>query len=204
MVPSVIFNVLYGNEVTEQRGIITGEEIVDSTDCYVYEFFYHPPASRLSYDGTLAFTLLGGKIWISKATNEWAISELYNEINGTNVTISTSQLYHIEQPLSVGKSWTYDNITETHPESSAPITSTYRVEVVSREEVTVPAGIFDCYRIEFSIVAVDGIEKETPVIDDVLWFSVDGAAEIKRESYTLWEQTEVAELAYVAGSEESL
>jgi hypothetical protein len=194
-VPAATFNITYGDEITEQPSYIDGEEVVDNVDCMIIEYSYRPPASRTTPDGETSLKLLGGKLWVGKTNREWVQAEVYNEVMGTKVTSLFTNLYRISPPLSVGKSWFYDTTVKMIPELTPPSTSRYRAEVVAQEDVTVPAGTFAGYKVEFTLVAADGVEVEAPVVETVMWFAVDTYSEIKRETYTTWEQIEIAELA---------
>jgi hypothetical protein len=202
--PVAVFKITYGDEVTEQPSFIVGEEVVDGVDCVIVEYSYEPPASRVAPDGKKTLTLLGGKIWAGKTTREWVQAEAYNEVMDTKVTSLITNLYRISPPLSVGKSWFYDTTVKLIPELRSPSTNRYRAEVVSQEDVTVPAGTFASFKVEYTLVATDGVELEAPVVDTAMWFSVDTYSEIKRESYISWEQTEIAELVAAEGLEPSM
>jgi hypothetical protein len=202
--PVAMFKITYGDEVTEQPSFIVGEEVVDGVDCAIIEYSYLPPASRVSPDGKTTLTLLGGKIWIAKTTREWVQAEVYNEVMDTKVTSRFTNPYRISPPLSVGKSWFYDTTATMVPEYAPPSTNRFRAEVVSQEDVTVPAGTFASYKVEFTLVAADGVEVEAPVVETAMWFAVDTYSEVKRESYTTWEQTEIAELVAAEGFDEAM
>jgi hypothetical protein len=192
--PVVTFKITYGDEVTRQESFLLGEEVLDDVDCTVLEYFYSPPASRLSPDGTTRTKLLSGKLWISKATGEWINAELNREIMGDTVNVAVTNVLRFSAPLRVGKSRFFDRDVRLIPELRPPSRNRYRAEVVSLEDIVVPAGTFTCYRVELSVVEENGIELEDPVLQDVFWFTRDTHEEIKRETYGSWEKTETAEL----------
>jgi hypothetical protein len=192
--PVAVFNITYGDEVTRQESFLVGEEVVDDVDCTIVEYFYTPPASRLSSDGTTPTTLLSGKLWIAKATGEWMKIEEKREIMGDTLTVLVTNTFRFNPPLSVGQSWSFDRDIRLIPELRPPSSNRYRGEVVSRGDIVVPAGTFTCFRVELSLVAVDGVELEDPAVQSVMWITVDTHEEVKRESYSGWEETETAEL----------
>jgi hypothetical protein len=192
--PVAVFQITYGDEVTRQESFLVGEEVVDEVDCTVYEYFYAPPALRLSSDGTSPAKLLSGKIWISNATGEWIRIETKREIVGDTVTVELTNVFRFNPPLSVGQSWFFERDAKLLPEHRPLSRTEYRGEVTSQEEISVPAGTFTCFRIEMSLVAADGEELEEPQVQSVMWITVDTHEEIKRESYGSWEMKETAEL----------
>lgn len=192
--PVITFKITYGDEVTRQESFLLGEEVVDDVDCTVIEYFYIPPASRLSPDGTTPTKLLSGKLWISKSTGEWIKAELNRVIMGDTVNVAVTNVLRFSAQLGVGESWFFDRDVRLIPELRAPSRNRYRAEVVSLEEIVVPAGTFTCYRIELSVVEENGIELEDPAVQDVFWITVDTHEEIKRETYGSWDKTETAEL----------
>jgi hypothetical protein len=194
--PVAEFRITYGDEVTQQESFLVGEEVVEDVDCTVIEFFYTPPASRLSSDGATTAKLLSGKVWIAKATGEWIRLEAKREIMGDTVTVVATNVFRFNTPLSVGQSWLFDMDVSLIPERAPSSRYTYRGEVVSREDIVVPAGTFMSFRVELSLVAANGMELEDPAVQSVLWIDVDTHREIKRESFSRWQEMETAELVY--------
>lgn len=194
--PVAEFRITYGDEVTQQESFFVGEEVVEDVDCTVIEFFYTPPASRLSSDGATTVKLLSGTMWIAKATGEWIRLEAKREIMGDTVTVVAMNVFRFNTPLSVGQSWLFDMDVSLIPEREPASRYTYRGEVVSREDIVVPAGTFMTFRVELSLVAADGVELEDPAVRSVLWIDVDTHREIKRESLSRWQEMETAELVY--------
>jgi hypothetical protein len=192
--PVAEFRITYGDEVTRQESFVVGEEVLDGVDCTIIEYFYTPPASRISSNGATTAKLLSGKLWMAKATGEWMRIEATREIMGDTVTVAVTNVFRFDPPLDVGESWFFESDVSLIPERGPPSTNRYRGEVVSLEDIVVPAGTFTCFRVELSVVAVDGVELLDPAVQSVMWINVDTHEEIKRESYSNWEMTETAEL----------
>ncbi|MCC6366522.1 MAG: hypothetical protein IT165_23640 [Bryobacterales bacterium] len=188
--------------MTAQPLTVVGEEELDRIDCRIIEYSYRPPASRITADGKTAVTLVGGKLWIGKTTQEWIKAEAYNELAGAKVTIVVTNPYRISPPLWVGKSWLFESSARMIPELAPCSTNRFRAEVLCQEDIIVPAGVFTTYKAGFELLAVDGVALDAPVLETVMWFTADTYCEIRRETYTTWKETEFAELAAAEGLRE--
>lgn len=138
-------------------------------------------------------------------------SESFSDNSKIGETIPSGPLLSIEFPLEVGKSWVdvratsgYDN---TMGIESMELQMTSRGEVLSKETVTVPAGTFQVYKIEFTTllngtgrVTVEGQELTAQIsttITGTRWYSdsVKNFVKITSDTTTmttvLWETTTV-------------
>jgi|GEM_PF-423573 len=189
-----VYHVTYGDETTEWTVTVRGEETVGGEDCYVTTTAFDVGAAR--YLNGTPFTLTGAVTWRNKDTLAQAKAEEYVDLFNMAITTyltTTSTTGDPGVPLSVGKTWSYDEYVELDPPFAAPFTNTYEVEVVAMEDVTVPAGTFNCYKIEYTLIAVDGVAV-VPVLEKTEWWSAEVSGLVKVINYTGWDEVEVQEL----------
>lgn len=156
---------------------VIGEQVINGIDCYRV----NEQVSSSSIDNIMIMTIT---IAIDKTTLEPIETESTYVFNGTYYFLTANSSYDYSEkpyPLSVGKTWTVTaNITTTglfweeQPETSED-RYTYVVERV--EDVTVPAGTFQCFKIvqynsSNSIESIYWVTDETAIIVPVK--AIDG------------------------------
>lgn len=130
---------------------VTAEGMVDNTDCYLVEVLYTPPLP-----GGLGGLLSGENMWMEKGTGFPIKEQISGEYIGAPFIKTLTCIYHSGPedmwPLKVGREVTVtatviENSTFTdHPVSR---TETITLKVEKREDITVPAGTFTCFKIVF-------------------------------------------------------
>jgi len=124
--------------------------------------------------------------WISKTALEPVKKQSSTSQMGMTVGSTTTYNYSgtYGAPLSEGQTWSYD-ATST-PEMGAPETKMWNAEVVAMEEVTIPAGTFNCYKVEHT---TEGITKTE-------WWSADDdfLTPVKVVDTASWNNIETREL----------
>jgi len=71
--------------------------------------------------------------------------------------------------------------------------------VVAMEDVTTVAGTYSCYKIEYTLVATDGVPV-TPVLEMTEWWSADVLGVVKSINHTGYAEVETQELvSYTPG-----
>jgi len=130
---------MFGDEVTVVQTVVGGQ-MYNGIDCYIVN-------NQINSQDTVTET-------IDKTTLKSIRTETYpiNE-TGNGVIMDTSCNYSVKPyPLSVGKTWTVaGNFTQTlllpggNQTTTETFSNTYKVESI--EGITVPAGIFQCFKI---------------------------------------------------------
>jgi hypothetical protein len=124
---------------------MTGEEVFQGIDCYLFEVSITPPLSGVSKQY--------GKL--DKAKIDVVAFNQSRQLNGSALTSNMTMLYKYSNqpyPLSVGKTWVatgnfstiYSYMGQTHTEN---VTKVYTNEVEKMETITVAAGTFNCFKI---------------------------------------------------------
>ena len=145
--------VMDGTTATLTEEII-GEETVEGRDCYVMDMSFDPVMSS-TYDDTV-YTITSMKYWADKATALYGVKHEYTTT--TNGQISTSsETYSYNPwtspfPLEIGKEVETENTTIHYYEGEPygePVVTTEKYTVVSKEDITVTAGTFSCWKITY-------------------------------------------------------
>ena len=144
----------------------------------------------------------GVEVTVSQADSEFSkvtldsVSALAGiNMFGLNLIANRSQTYTGDHgwPLEVGKSWVIDEFTTLDPPMQPDSTVVFEVEVVALESVTVPAGTYDAYKIEYTKVAEDG-SALPPELSKTEWFSPEVGRMVKSEDYLGYAEVETQEL----------
>jgi len=192
-------NVNYVDENAVWTVSITGGEVIDGVDCYITDTSFDAPPERLMYTEMLGsditLTITKEKSWMSRTSQQPIKNEVSTLLSAMSMTIDTTTTFAYDgeygAPLSVGQSWSYQQ--ESVPSMGPKMTSTWNAEVVGMEEITVPAGTFNCYK----VVHTSGDATRTD------WTSADRdlltAVKVVSEGY--WTGTETRELASYTASE---
>lgn len=155
---------------------VTGEEVVDSTDCYTMDWSFDPPMEGIS---TMEYS-------VDKETLcSFMKMESSYDYQGQPVIWASTYSYDFLEgaywPLKVGNEFTMEETATTtvtvneEVMSSETTTTTYIGEVEKKEEIEVPAGEFDC----FKMVTTD----EDGNLTSVTWYSDEVKSEVKNISY---------------------
>jgi len=188
-------NVHYDTEDTVWTMKVIGEETIDGIDTYITETSFDKKPKRGIYvaqmDKDLTSKFKRMSTWLSKSTLQPVKNESAFAIMGMTIRTKTTFAFDgpCGAPLSVGKTWSYEQVST--PSMGDPTTKTWNVEVVGMEEVTVPAGTYNCYKVVHT--AEDGTRTE--------WWSADGGllTPVKMVDKASWSATETQELAYYKG-----
>ena len=132
---------------------------------------------------------------MSRTAQQPIQNEVSTHLSAMSMTIDTTTTFTYDgeygTPLSIDQSWSYQQ--ESVPSMGPKMTSTWNTEVVGMEEITVPAGTFNCYK----VVHTFGDATRTD------WISADEdlltAVKVVSEGY--WTGTEIRELASYTTSE---
>ena len=176
--------------VTEE---VTGEETVEGRDCYVTDMSFDPVMSS-THDGVV-YTTTGMKYWGDKATGLLGVKmETTTTGNGQVITQSVTYSYSPWTslfPLEVGKEVETERTTLNYYEGEQygeTEIATEKYAVVSKEDVTVTAGTFSCWKITYYDSALDATqtmwwsdEAKTPV----KMTDADGKTIMELQSYSV-------------------
>jgi hypothetical protein len=158
--------VMYGTTYTLTEEVI-GEETVGGRDCYVMDMSFDPLISY-TYDDAVS-TVTSMKYWGDKATGIYGVkTEMTGTYDGTEFTMTTISSYsswpHLF-PLEIGKEVEVEQTDIQFfngSQTGEPMVTTQKYRVDSKEDVTVSAGTFSCWK----IIIYDG---EGNVIQIVWW-----------------------------------
>jgi len=133
---------------------VTGEETTEGRDCYVLDMSFDPVISY-TQDGVVS-TITSMTYWADKATALYGVKmETTFTYNGTAFTMTETYSYDpwtSPFPLEIGKEVETENTTihyyegEQYGETEV---TTEKYTVVSKEDITVTAGTFSCWKITY-------------------------------------------------------
>ena len=187
-----VYDVTYGSEDTVWTVTVKGGETVDGMECYVSNTSFDAQPQRDVYvaqmgmDFDLIFT--SESSWRSRSTLQPLKSEVVLSLVGMALSISTTTEYSYDgqcgAPFSAGKTWVYRELST--PSMGTPMLRTWTAEVVGTEEISVPAGTFNCYR----VVHTSGDDTR------IEWWSVDRdlLTPVKLVNESAWNAPEIREL----------
>ena len=155
---------------------VTGEETVEGRDCYVLDMSFDPVMTH-TQDGVVS-TITSMTYWGDKATGLYGVKmETSGAYNGTTFTMATTYSYSPWTslfPLEIGKEVetekTAINYYEGEPYGE-PMVSTEKYTVVSKEDVTVTAGTFSCWKMTYYDSALDTTQT--------MWWSDEAKTMVK-------------------------
>ena len=139
---------------------VIGEETVEGRVCYVLDMSFDPVMSS-THDGVV-YTTTGMKYWGDKATGLLGVKMEYTT-TGNGQAFTSSETYSYNPwisifPLEVGKEVEMEKTTIQYMEGEQygeTKVSTEKFTVVSKEDVTVTAGTFSCWKITYYDSALD-------------------------------------------------
>jgi len=154
---------------------VTGEEMVDSKDCYAMDWIYEPPMPGMD----------SVKYWVDKLTQSFSKMQGTSEYDSQVYVWTTIYSYEIVEgsywPLVVGNEFRMEGTETTTVTMNDEVLSedtmevTYLGRVETEEEIEVPAGTFDC----FKMVMTD--EDENLLY--LGWYSDQVKSQVKSISY---------------------
>lgn len=161
---------------------VIAEETVDNKDCYVIELLSTPP-----YLGGLGGLLSGENTWVEKETGLPVKKQISGEYIETPFTKTLTFVYHSVEdvwPIEVGKevTATMTVIENSSLSGTRSTTKTVTLKVEKRENITVPAGTFTCFK-------VDSYEYGYKTATS--WYSDNAKHYVKRIDYTTGETHEL-------------
>ncbi len=122
--------------------VVTGEEVVDGIDCSVVELTNDPPGMGLNSVVSQ----------LDKMTMDHISGQMQYEIMDSSFVVDINASYQYtgqRYPLKVGNTWEVtETVTTFMDETETGInqtTCTYEVEKI--EKITVPVGIFSCFKV---------------------------------------------------------
>ncbi|MCP4578614.1 MAG: serine hydrolase, partial [Deltaproteobacteria bacterium] len=179
--------VTYGDEETLWTSTVTGGVDADGVECFVID---------TSFDVAPQRDILGDTVAL-KSYSYWQIqsglvplkAEMGYTLVSMSLSVATPSEYSYDgeygAPFWEGKTWSYEVLDI--PNIGTSTVGNWTARVVGTEEVTVPAGTFNCYRVEST-------SEDKTVIN---WWSVEGdlPCPIKQVKEGIWDETETRELA---------
>lgn len=146
---------------------VTGEETVEGRDCYVIDMSFDPVMSYTHDDVVYTVSMT---YWADKDTALMGI-KMETSVTGDERTFTSSEIYSYDPwinlfPLEIGKVVEAEKTTTQYSEGSQtgdPVVVTEKYVVDSREDVTVAAGTFNCWK----IIIYDGAGSVTLT----MWYS---------------------------------
>jgi len=141
-----VYKYTYGTEIIQGTWTVTGNETVTGVDCYILGAMFSPSLQRVDPNGT-AFAITALTVWRSKQN----LAQYKAVMEESATTMTYAETYNDGTPnmFAVGNTWSFDE-TQSDENVMLVIPKSYDVAVVGQEDVTVPAGTFNCYKIEFS------------------------------------------------------
>ncbi len=173
-----VYNEIYGDEVDTMTATIVGEEVVNGDDSYIIELQYDdPPVYRFGLGGFDPVQVLGHKHWYSKTTWDTNKFEATVETPAGIQVLYTNNYTHSgdvdRAQFGVGKSWAYDTKLDANPANFTLPPLTWRADVVAIEEITVPAGTFQCFKVEHTRIAAMGEDLPQAITYRTDWLSAE-------------------------------
>jgi len=166
--------------IDETTSIITeeiiGEETVEGRECHVIDMVFDPPMSWTQ--GDMECNVSSMKYWGDKATGLLGVKhETSTTCNGQVYT--STEIYSYDPwtplfPLEIGKEVEMEKTTTTYSngeQTGDPVVGTETYEVESKEDLTVAAGTFSCWKITMYDSAND--------ITQTMWWSDDAKTIVK-------------------------
>jgi hypothetical protein len=171
---------------------VTGSETVDGRDCYVINMAFDPPISS-THDGEV-YTVTRMTYWGDKLSGLIGDKQ-ETEITGGGQTFITTEIYVYNPwielfPLEIGKIVEAEKTTSQYSHDvpmGEPVVTIEKYAVEGKEEITVAAGTFMCWKI--IIYDGDGNVFVTMWYSDLVksaikMMSADGAA-MELKSYSI-------------------
>jgi len=140
-----------------------------------------------------------GTSWISKVTFDNLKTEAGTKLAGVvDMVAYLNRTYGVDPhgwEYTEGKTWSYTEDTVLVPPLAPGTSKVYEAEVVLVEDVTVGAGTYSCFKIEYTLVEMDGVAVDPPVVEKTEWWSAEVSGLVKSINHVGYELEEVQELA---------
>ena len=187
-----VYNAVSGTTEYTFTERVTGEGVMDGKDCWTEDYLFEPPT-----DGTSTM-----EVWTLKEMLFPLKMQGSGVYEGHPYTFVTTYSYYFFEgfswwPLEVGKEGKVQETVTTTVTAESEVVSTETktvtviIEVEKKEEIEVPAGKFDCFKI---------IEKgEDGTVYRVYWYSDEVGNDVKGIEYangeaSAWVPASVLEL----------
>ncbi len=171
-----VYNEISENEIDTMTATFIGEEVVNGDDSYIVEFQYDAPVYR-GVGGYNPVQLLGHKLWFNKTTWDTNKYEVTAETPaGIQLLYANNYTYSEDDQRAqfwVGQSWTYDTKWDVNPANITLPILTWRADVVAIEDITVPAGTFQCFKVEHTRIASMGEDVPQVITVRTEWWSAE-------------------------------
>jgi len=155
---------------------VIAEEIAEGRDCYVIDMSFDPVMSS-TYDDVV-YTMTDMKYWGDKATGLYGV-KMETSFTGNGQVYTSTETYSYDHwtslfPLEAGKEAEMEKTTIQYSNGNQvgdPVVTTEKYEVVNKENVTVTAGAFSCWK----IIMYDGAGNVT----GTMWYSDQAKSAVK-------------------------
>jgi hypothetical protein len=147
---------------------VTGEETVAGRSCYVIDMSFDPVISSTYND--VKYTVTSMKYWADKNTGLLGV-KMEQTTTGGGQTFTSSTIYSYDPwivlfPLEIGKEVEAAKTTTQYQngsQSGDPIVGSEKYEVIGKEDITVTAGTFSCWKMNYYL---DGSS-----VTQTMWYS---------------------------------
>jgi len=195
------YDVAYKDEQTVWTHTLACQEIKNGVASYVVEITYDIPPSRTS--GGIALTMMSMTEYVAITTLDKVADIARTKALGT-LDIASESTYTYAgdhgRPFSQGIAYDYGVSVHLEPPLSPDTSGTNRLEVVGTEEVTVPAGTFDCYKVTHTRMPAAGADGEPRLLREEYWaVDVELPGPVKVVELGNWDATETRELISIDG-----
>ena len=184
-----VYDVTYGDEVTVWTTMVSAV----AADTFTTSVTFEPSPIRVS--SGLEVTVIQADAEYSLTTLDELTAIAGINMFGMDIIAYLTDTYTGDHgsPYSVDKSWTASVLTHLDPPMQPDSTTLSEVKVVDFGPVTVPAGTYDAYQVDFTLVEVDGWAPP-PELTKTEWFSPQVGRFVKSVNYTGYGEQEVQEL----------
>jgi predicted esterase len=195
------YDVTYEGEHTVWTHTLACTETKNNVDSYVIEVTYDAPPARTS--GGVSLVMTGMTEYIATTTLDEVADIARTKALGTlNIASESTYTYSGEhgRPFFTGVTYDYDVSVHLEPPLSPDTSRTNQLDVTGTEEVTVPAGTFNCYKVTHTRVPPEGAGSASKLLREEYWaVDVDLLAPVKVVELGNWDAPETRELLSVEG-----
>lgn len=178
---------------------VTGEETVDGTACYKSEWTFDPSQWEMDFDGiTATVTINSWKMWLEKDTTlpkkmemEMTATAMGETHTVKMVATSSNSVSGTMWPLAVGNEFTVTSTTTTKTYMDGTLigedtdTATTTTKVEAEENVTVPAGTFNCFKmVSYDDGNIQSVEWYSTEVKNVVKGMANGTVLMELQSYS--------------------
>ncbi|MBM4462655.1 MAG: hypothetical protein FJ012_04860 [Chloroflexi bacterium] len=160
---------------------------VTGVDCFKAVTSYSAPPARVA--SGYSVTISGSDTWKSQQNfaqmKAVAAITMFGSSTRTNMTDTYTGTPNF---FTVNAQWSMVELGVLAPPAAPPYTSSYDVKVVGQESITVPAGTFNCHKVEYSLLGV---------VQKVEWWAPEVMGFVKQEDLKTYAQVQTMELTSV-------